>query len=407
MSAMFGKPKRAAVIGGSVGGLFAAVLLRQAGWLVDVYDRSATSLIGRGAGITTHPELLEVFAAIGIGLDDLGVRADRRITLGSDGSVVSEMTVPQIHTSWDRIYRLLLDRIPSENYHLDCGFVRADQSDDGVRVRLSTGETVSADLLVGADGFRSAVREQLAPEVQPIYSGYVVWRGTPIESRLAPETIESVFPYFAFYFPKAQQVMGYPIAGLDNDLRPGFRRYNWIWYRVVDDAKLKEMCTDETGRYHEFSIAPPLIRKEVIAEMRKDARNILPPQFLDCLNNIDFPFFTPIYDFISPRMAFGRVALIGDAASVSRPHSGFGVSKAACDAFAMVKALEGADDIGAALKSFEPERIAINGRVVRHGRFLGTALTINSSNREEAKAPQLPVHEHMMRHLAMPNFLHA
>jgi 2-polyprenyl-6-methoxyphenol hydroxylase-like FAD-dependent oxidoreductase len=407
MNGTSGKPRRAVVIGGSVGGLFAAVLLKQAGWLVDVYDRSPTSLAGRGAGITTHPELLEVFDAIGVGLDDLGIRADRRITLGGDGSVISEMAVPQIHTSWDRIYRLLLDRIPSENYHLDCGFVRADQSDEGVRVKFSNGEIVLADLLVGADGFRSAVREQLAPEVQPVYSGYVVWRGTPIESRLAAETKKSIFPYFAFYFPKEQQVMGYPIAGLDNDLRPGFRRYNWIWYRVVDDAKLKAMCTDATGLHHDFSIAPPLIRKEVIAEMRDDARKILPPQFLDCLDNIDFPFFTPIYDFISARMAFGRVALIGDAASVSRPHSGFGVSKAACDAFAMVKALERTDDVEAALKSFEPERLKINGQVVRHGRFLGTALTVNNSNREESKAPELPVHEQMMRHLAMPNFLHA
>lgn len=407
MKAPSGKQRRAVVIGGSVGGLFSAVLLRQAGWLVDVYDRSATSLIGRGAGITTHPELLEVFAAVGIGPDDLGIRADRRITLGHDGSVISEMTVPQIHTSWDRIYRLLLDRIPNESYHLDCGFLHADQSDSGVQVQLSNGQTVFADLLVGADGFRSAVREQFAPEVQPIYSGYVVWRGTPVESRLAPETQKSIFPYFAFYFPKQQQVMGYPIAGLDNDLRPGYRRYNWIWYRVVDDAKLKEMCTDETGLHHEFTIAPPLIRKAVIAEMRNDARRILPPPFLDCLDNIDFPFFTPIYDFTSTRMSFGRVALIGDAASVSRPHSGFGVSKAACDAFAMERALDRIDDVEAALKSFESERLAVNGQVVRHGRFLGTVLAINNSNREEAKRPNLPVAEQMMRHLAMPNFLHA
>jgi hypothetical protein len=52
----------------------------------------------------------------------------------------------------------------------------------------------------------------------------VVWRGTPIESRLLPKTLLDVFPNFVFYFPKEQQIMGYPIAGLNNDLRPGHRR---------------------------------------------------------------------------------------------------------------------------------------------------------------------------------------
>lgn len=399
--------RRAAVIGGSVGGLFAAILLRQAGWEVDVYERSATTLVARGAGITTHPELLAVFAALDIGIHDLGVMVDRRITLGADGAVISEMELPQIHTSWDRMYNLLLSRIPSDSYHLDRSLARIEQSGSDVRVHFTNGESVRVDLVVGADGFRSAVREQFAPEVQPIYAGYVVWRGTPVESRLARETVAQIFPHFAFHFPKAQHIMGYPIAGLNNDLRPGYRRYNFVWYRVIDDAQLKDMCTDESGRVHEFTIAPPLIRKDVIAQMRSDARDIMPRQFLDCLDNIEAPFFTPIYDFASRRMAFGHVALLGDAASVGRPHTGFGVTKAACDALALASALTRAPDIETGLKEFEAERRDINERVVRHGRLLGTSLVINDSNRDESKVPNLPKLEGLMRHVAMPNFLHA
>jgi len=398
--------RRAIVIGGSVAGLFAAIFLRQSGWSVDVYEKSKTDLSGRGAGITSHPELLDALAASGVGTDDLGIIVDRRVTMDGNANVVSEMELPQLHTSWDRIYQLLLKQIPGGHYHLDRGFLRADQNHDEVVVHFADGTTAAAELLVGADGFRSAVREQCAPDVQPIYSGYVVWRGTPIESRLLPKTLLDVFPYFAFYFPKEQQIMGYPIAGLNNDLRPGHRRYNFVWYRVVDEEQLRDMCTDEDGRVHDFSIAPPLIRRDVIAKMRADAAALMPPPFLDVINNIEAPFFTPIYDFISPKMAFGRIALVGDAASVGRPHTGYGVTKAACDALALARSLDrDVNDFAAGLEEFEVERLAVNQRVVRQGRLIGTNLIVNASNQEEAKTANLPDASGMMRFIAMPNFL--
>ena len=397
--------QHAIVIGGSVAGLFAAIYLRQSGWSVDVYEKSKADLSGRGAGITSYPELLDALAASGVGTDDLGIVANRRITIDGNADVVSEMELPQLHTSWDRIYQLLLKQIPRQHYHLDRGFLRADQNHDGVVVHFADGTTAAADLVVGADGFRSAVRAQCAPDVQPIYSGYLVWRGTPIESQLLPKTLLDVFPYFAFYFPKEQQIMGYPIAGLNNDLRPGYRRYNFVWYRVVDDAQLRDMCTDEEGRVHDFSIAPPLIRKDVIAKMRADAAVLMPPPFLDVINNIEAPFFTPIYDFISPKMVFGRIALVGDAASVGRPHTGYGVTKAACDALALARSLgRNANDFAAGLAEFEAERLAVNRSVVRQGRLIGTNLIVNASNQEEAKTANLPSANGMMRFIAMPEF---
>ena len=398
--------RRAIVIGGSVAGLFTAIFLRQSGWTVDVYEKSKTDLSGRGAGITSHPELLDALAASGVATDDLGIIVDRRVTMDGNADVVSEMELPQLHTSWDRIYQLLLKQIPGGHYHLDRGFLRADQNHDEVVVHFADGMTAAAELLVGADGFRSAVREQCAPDVQPIYSGYVVWRGTPIESRLLPKTLLDVFPYFAFYFPKEQQIMGYPIAGLNNDLRPGHRRYNFVWYRVVDDAQLRDMCTDEDGRVHDFSIAPPLIRRDIVAKMRADAAGLMPPPFLDVINNIEAPFFTPIYDFISPKMVFGRIALVGDAASVGRPHTGYGVTKAACDALALARSLDrDVNDFATGLAEFEVERLAVNQRVVRQGRLIGTNLIVNASNQEEARTANLPDASGMMRFIAMPNFL--
>jgi len=216
------------IIGGSMSGLFTAAFLRQIGWDVDIYERSTVELVGRGAGITTHPELLEALAHSGAGLRDLGVEVDKRITLDRHGNVIAEKRLPQILTSWDRLQRLMRETIDAQHYHLGHSFERLEQDGFGVLAYLGGGRRERADLLVGADGIRSTVRGQIAPAVQPVYCGYFIWRGAPNESDLHPHTRESIFPYFTFYLPEQQQVIGYPIAGLNNDLRPGHRRYNFI-----------------------------------------------------------------------------------------------------------------------------------------------------------------------------------
>ena len=121
------------------------------------------------------------------------------------------------------------------------------------------------------------------PELQPIYAGYYIWRGAPNEADLAPQTLREIFLYFTFYLPERQQVITYPISGFNNDLRPGHRRYNFIWYRVADAREMKDMCVDERGVRHEYSVPPPLIRKDLIARMYDDAREIRPPVLLDCV----------------------------------------------------------------------------------------------------------------------------
>ena len=400
--------RRAVIIGGSMSGLFSAAYLRQIGWDVDVYERSSVPLVGRGAGITTHPELLAALESCGAGTRDLGIEVEKRITIDQTGRVIGEKPLRQILTSWDRLQHLLLQNIPAEHYHLGHSFERVEQNGSGLRVHFADGRSERADLLVGGDGIRSSVRAQVAPHVQPIYSGYYIWRGAPNEADLAPTTLESIFPYFTFFLPERQQVIGYPIAGLNNDLRPGHRRYNFIWYRVGDAELLKTMCVDEEGQQHDYSVPPPLIRKNLIAEMRADAARIMPPSFLDALTKIARPFFTPIYDFTSPSLIFGRVALVGDAASAARPHMGFGVAKAGDDARALAQALRELDDIDAALAQYNAVRQPIGERIVLHGRKLGTHLGVNLKSEEDRKmSALLQDHRAMMDWIAVPNFLAA
>jgi len=399
--------RRAIVIGGSLAGLFVGAFLRRIGWQVDIYERSSIELIGRGVGIfATHLELFEALDKCGAGTVDIGVIAYKRITFDRKGDVIAEKPLLQIVTSWDRLRQVLLKAVDRQRYHFGHAFERVEQDGDRVQVHFANGRTERADLLVGCDGFRSSVRARLAPAVQPIYSGYYIWRGAPNESDLSLQTRRTMFPYISFFLADQLQALGYPISGMDDELRIGHRRYNFAWYRVADAARLKEMCVDDHGHEHEFGVPPQLVRKDLVVQMRAEAEALLPPQYLDCLQHIDHPFFTPVYDFCSPSLVFGRVALVGDAASTPRPHIGFGVSKAGAEAQALAEALSNHDDIDRALAAYNAARQPLSERIVAHGRKLGMQLGVGimtDEDRRLAKLLQTP--KGIMDWTAAANFL--
>src|SRR5258706_13553913 len=170
---------KAVVIGGSMAGLFAALLLRRAGWQVDVYERIGAELAGRGASIVTHRQLFDVLAKAGIdtAAAALGVSVPGRRVLDRDGRVAGELALPQVLTSWGRLYGMLKDAIPANCYHHGQNLLEVTEHSDRVVARFANGTRASGDLLIGADGIFSTVRAQCAPHVRPVYAGYVAWRG--------------------------------------------------------------------------------------------------------------------------------------------------------------------------------------------------------------------------------------
>ncbi len=395
---------RAIVVGGSLGGLFAANMLLRKGWDVEVFERVPDELAGRGAGIVTHPELFEAMAAAGIPLDaSIGIDVRSRVTLAQDGDVVLESALPQTLTAWGKMYQVLRGAFPDSLYRCGGSVVSVESTESHASVTLADGTTHQADIIIAADGFRSTIRQQFLPDVHLQYAGYIAWRGLVDEADLSDAAHASLFDKFAFCLPPHEQILGYPVAGHSNSTRAGERRYNFVWYRTSGDEELKDLLRDESGKQFEGGIPPALIRRDVLASMYKSADTLLAPQFAEVVKKAAQPLFQPIYDLEVPKMNFGRVALLGDAAFVVRPHCGMGVTKAAGDALAIVEALERHASVEEALADYSEQRCRFGTSIVQHARHLGAYMQAQLKSAEEREMAEFyRTPEAVMRETAVP-----
>jgi 2-polyprenyl-6-methoxyphenol hydroxylase-like FAD-dependent oxidoreductase len=344
----------------------------------------------------------------GLGLDtrDVGVPVTARKIFDREGRLTASSMCPQVLTAWERVYHLLRGAFPDTHYHPGRSFQSVQQDDSSIVAHFSDGDTERADLLIGADGLRSTVRQQFMPAVTPLYAGYVAWRAIVAERGLPARVHDDLFDALAFCLPPGEQFLGYPIAGPDDDLRFGHRRYNIVWYRPAEPTReLPWLLTDDTGLVHSISIPPPLIRREAIADMRAAAERLLSPQFRVIVHLVQEPLLQPIYDLESSLLCFGRVAIIGDAAFVARPHVAAGLSKAADDAAALAIALETEDVVGALLR-FQEERLPEGRKIVERARHLGAYLQATQNAEEQERSVRHSIPKAVLSETALLDFLH-
>jgi len=369
---------RALVIGGSVGGLFAAHLLRRAGWNVAVFERAAGDLGDRGTGIGTRDELFAVMRRIGLAADaSLGIGVEGRLGLDREGRIVHELPVRAVTSAWSRIWWPLRQALPDACYAAGKTMSRIEARVDGVSAVFDDGSRAEGDLLVAANGLHSAARAQFIPELVPRYAGYVAWRGVVQADELSPELHHLMFQKMVFGFPGGELMLSIPMPAPRGD----GRACHFVWFRPVAEAALAGLCTDQSGRRHGVSIPPPLIRPELIAALKHDADALLAPQLTAIVKDTAQIILQPIFDLESPRIAFGRVALVGDAAFVARPHVATGVMKAAIDAESLADALADGSDVVGALDRYNSERQPYGASLVARGRHIGCYFTADGDPR--------------------------
>lgn len=366
----------ALIIGGSLGGLFAATALRAIGWEVEVFERSPAALDSRGGGIVLQPEVIHAFDFAGIALTQaLGVRSRHRVFFDASGKVRHNQLMPQTQTSWNTLYSTLMSGLPAEHYHQGATLIDIRQDDEGVTAIFEDGAQVHGDVLIGADGGHSTVRRLLAPDVRPDYSGYLVWRGLVAESELTGETTAHLYENFAFQQNPDSLMLTYMVPGADGSTRIGERRFNWLWYlKAEPGAQLDAALTDNSGRRRPHSVPPGALAPDQEAAFRALAQERLNPAFLALVDRTDEVFVQSILDLKAPRMVFDRVLLTGDAAFIPRPHTAGSTAKAAANALALARALQRQPDLAQALKTWQREQLLEGARMVDWGISMGNRI---------------------------------
>ncbi|GAY19435.1 FAD binding domain-containing protein [Mycobacterium sp. shizuoka-1] len=357
----------AVVVGGSIGGLTTALLLRDLGFQVDVYERTPTALDGRGSGIVLQPDTVRWFTERSSqDLADLRTSTSYIQYLQRDGAIAHREKATWTYTSWGTFYRALLADFGIEHYHhgeYACGF---SQDAERATVRFVSGATASADLVVFADGITSTARERFDPDATLAYSGYIGWRGTVAWSALGEQTRVTLDDAITYNLAPGTHITMYPIPGEDG-LDVGQRLMNYVWYRnVTPGPDLTEMLIDKRGFHGAVSVHPGQVQDRYVTEMRAAAQQLFAPAVAEVVTATETPYLQVLSDVRSARMAQGRVALIGDAACASRPHAAAGTAKAAADAWALAGALdEAGGDIVSALTKWEPAQLQLSDALLR------------------------------------------
>lgn len=391
-----------AVAGGSIGGLCAGIALRGIGCNVEIYERTLGKMTSRGAGIVAQPQLLRLLRDCRAPELPTTSCLYRRHLL-PDGGDGTRTEAPLRFTSWYAIHRTLKSVFDADRYHPGSTLVEFDQTAGYVFAHFATGGDIKADLLVCADGSRSEMRRRLVPEAKSRYAGYVAWRGTIEEKHATSELVRFFDQSFTICEGRSGgHILCYFIPGADAATEDGHRHLNWVWYvRVPKGPELVRLLTDRHGVPHEASVSAGMVPTELITEVHALAAREVHPRFVELVQQTRELFIQAIIDVVVPRMAFGRVCLLGDAAFVLRPHPAAATAKAAADAMALAAALKAyPSDAPAALRAWDVRQLDY-GRVLAEQAIIvgkrsveyraGSRTLANLAERFSGISPVLPL----------------
>lgn len=356
-----------AVVGGSIGGCAAALALSRSGDRdVTVFERADGRLRDRGVGVTLHQDRFAELEPAGyLSASTACVALSRRLWTVHDGvseqgRVLATHRFPFRAYTWGSLWAGLRRRVPEDVAYRSGEAVSAVEPDaDGVTVRLAGGRRRRFDAVVGADGYRSVVRDALFPGLRPTYAGYLAWRGT---SYVAPGPATYDDAACTVVFPGGHCML-YRVP----DAASG-HRVNWVLYATPPDRLLPDLRQPT-------SLPPGRSASELMAYLRELVAAHFPPYWAVCVLRApaESTLIQPMYDLEVPHYAVDRVLLVGDAASVARPHTGGGSVKALQDAAVLGKAWRSGDSWAEIVSHYDVGRSAVGRDMVALGRRLGRA----------------------------------
>ena len=373
------------IAGAGVGGLVTALMLHARGIDCEVFEQ-ADAIRELGVGINTLPHAIKELAELGL-LERLDAVAIRTYELFYTNRLGQEIwreprgldagyDIPQFSIHRGRlhgvIYQAVRARLGKSRIHLNCRLQSFTQDDGGVTAYFfdrhgSHQHTARGDVLIGADGIHSLVREKLFPdEGPPAWNGLMLWRGA--------------IDWPAFLTGRSMVVAGglaaklviYPIA---EGSRPDKRLTNWAVVGRVGDPSMPIPQKQDWSRPGRFEDLMPHLRRFRIPYVDAKALIEATSEFWE------YPMCDrdPL-----PRWSHGRITLLGDAAHPMYPVGSNGASQAILDARFLADRLADAEHPAQALWTYEQVRLPMTAEIVRMNRRGGPEGVIDAV---EARAP--------------------
>lgn len=350
---MASSPYKVIIAGAGLGGLAAAGCLIKAGFDVEIYEQ-ATALGEIGAGIQQSANAMHVMRHLGIEEELRGVAFEPPTTqfrLYSSGEVLQELSLAERHEERHGAPYLQMHRADFHNIlarcvtglnpdaiHLGSAAVGFEESANGVVLLLADGRRIEGDVLIGADGIKSALRRQIAGADNPQYTGDSAWRVTVPADRLPDGFMggtSSIWvgpnKHAVVYFLRGGRLLNF-VACVELD--------EWIEESWTLKRPWQELRADFEG-WHEDILA--IVEAADRDACYRWALNVRPP-----LSN----------------WSTSRVTLLGDAAHPSLPYLAQGAAMAVEDGAVLTRALTESPDIPAALRLYQHNRLARTTRVV-------------------------------------------
>jgi len=328
------------IIGGSVGGLAAALELRRSARAeVAVYERSAGQMQARGAGVVMQPDVEWLLGQHGTKAADICVRLHERVQLDRNGQTFRQRA-PQLMTAWDALYSALRRPLQDCCYRQDSELVELRQNGGNVHVRFADGYEASSDFLIAADGVNSDCRAILVGKASAEYAGYIAWRGLENERDLPADLVLQLADRFTLFHTNGMQMLCYLVPGSDGGTAEGQRRVNWVWYVNTSEQSLPALLTGQSGRTYQSFVPKDDVSRDAQTQVHALAAIHLPTVFRELVSRSKL-FLQPVQDVSGQPRLHGHCALIGDAAGTVRPHTASGTSKAFADATLLATALGG------------------------------------------------------------------
>ncbi|KAF2877984.1 hypothetical protein BDV95DRAFT_624603 [Massariosphaeria phaeospora] len=359
--------KTAVVIGGSIGGLMHGIMLKSYGYDVTILEKELSlSREGFESGIKIGKDITNFLKKHDRTNSAYGVETTHNYRMfDQDGKAKLQSKQSATTTNWGYLLHILranfdgtvskavprLSEAPDTDGkgEFKNGARVTDIKDLGNKVLVQYEDTIrgasdsiSADLVIAADGTNSFVRNVLMPDVKRQYAGYLCWRGVTQEKLIDDEWNQKYSGKITFQFMKRHYLISYTIPTDDGELEPGKRLHNWVWYNSVpeDSQELSDIMTDENGVLHSGTVPRGLVRQKLWDKQQTRAVAETPPGIASIVRNCERPFITKIYDVVSPKAVFfgEKLFLVGDAMGPLRPNGGMGTNQVAyhCNLFEQV-----------------------------------------------------------------------